>query len=67
MFLLLIIKKLTQLTFPCSLSTIETLENCVKYVKTPERRQLLCSDDSIVNFEHISLLFLVFLLLTLNK
>ena len=38
----------------CSNATIETLEKGVKYV-------------FIVNFEHISHLFLVFLLLTLNK
>ena len=33
-------------------------------IKTPERRR---SDAFIVNFEHISHLFLVFLLLPLNK
>ena len=36
-------------------------------VKTPERRQLRRSDVFIVNFEHSLHLFLVFLLLTLNK
>ena len=36
-------------------------------IKAPERRQLRCSDVFIVNFEHILHLFLVFLLLTLNK
>ena len=39
-------------------------ETCSKLtVKTPERR----SDVFTVNFEHISQLFLVLLLLTLNK
>ena len=48
------------------ISTIETLEQDVKYVqiKTPERRH--CSGVFIVNFEHFSRLVLVFLLLTLN-
>ena len=41
-------------------STIETLEQGVKYVKVPR------SDIFIVTFEHISQLLLVFLLLTLN-
>ena len=36
-------------------------------IKTPERRQLRPSGVFIVNFEHISHLSLVFLLLTLNK
>ena len=35
--------------------------------KTPERRRGRRSGDFIVNSEHISLLFLVFLLLNLNK
>ena len=35
--------------------------------KTPERRQCCRSDVFIVNFEDISHLFLVFLLLSLNK
>ena len=40
-------------------------EICSKLIiKTPERRR---SGDFIVNFEHISHLFLAFLLLTLNK
>ena len=30
---------ISQLTFTCSKSTIETLEKCVKCVKTPERGQ----------------------------
>ena len=34
-------------------------------MKTPERRRL--SGYTIVNFEHISHLFLVFILLTLNN
>ena len=36
-------------------------------VKTPERRQWYCSGVFIVNFEHISHLNLVFLMLTLSK
>ena len=36
-------------------------------LKTPERRQWHRSDVSIVNSEHTSHPFLVFLLLTLNK
>ena len=35
-------------------------------IKAPERRHWLCSGVFIVSFEHISRLFLVFLLLTLN-
>ena len=52
------------LTLPamaCSKLTIETLEQGVKYVHW--RR----SGVFIVNFEHISHLVLVFLLLTLNR
>ena len=33
-------------------------------IKTPERRQWRPSRDDIVNFEHISYLFLLFLLLS---
>ena len=36
-------------------------------IKTPEQRQWRRSVVFIVNFEHISHLFVVFLLLTLNK
>ena len=36
-------------------------------IKIPERRQRRRSGVFIVNFEHISHLFLVFLLFTLNK
>ena len=43
---------LTLLTFACSKSTIETLEKGAKYV---------------ISFEHITHLFLLFLLLTWNK
>ena len=62
-----------QLTFTYSKSTIETLENGLKFVhskltkKTPEWRQWRHSGDFIVNFEHISYFFLMFILLTLNK
>ena len=36
-------------------------------IKTPEQRQYCCSGIFIVNLEHISHLFLVFLLLTLTR
>ena len=52
----LLLIALTQSAFACSKLTI----------KTPERRQWCRSVVFIVNFEHISNLFLVFLLLTLN-
>ena len=39
----------------------------VNNIKTPERRQWLCIGVFIVNFEHISHLVPVFLLLTLNR
>ena len=43
-------------------------ELCSKLtMKTPERRQWRCSGVFIVNFEHISLLVLVFLMLTLSR
>ena len=48
--------------------TPETRKICSKLTtKTPERRQCYRSGVFIVNSEHISHLFLVFLLLTLNK
>ena len=62
----------SQLPFSCSDSTIEThskrCEICSKLtIKTPEWGQWHRSGVFIVNFEHISDLFLVFLLLTLKK
>ena len=49
-------------------STRERYEICSKLtIKTPERRQLRRSGVFIVNFDYISHLFLVFLLLNLNK
>ena len=43
-------------------------EICPKLtIKVPERRQWRCSGAFIVNFEHISHLVLVFLLLTLSR
>ena len=51
--------------------TIETLGKCEKYpkltIKTPGRRYWRRSGVLIVNFEHISDLFLMLLLLALNK
>ena len=54
------------------MSTIETLEQgykiCSKLtIEIPERRQWHLSGAFIVNFEHISYLALVFLLLTLSS
>ena len=56
----------------CSKSTIETVEQNVKIcskltIKTPDRRQWRRSGVLIVDFEHISHLVLVFLLLTLSR
>ena len=51
-----------QLTFTGSNRKIETLEKGKKYFKRWRRSSVF-----IVNFEHISHLFLVFLLWTLNK
>ena len=51
-----------QPTFTCAKLTIETPEQGVEYVYCNSRR----SGGFIVNFEHISHLFLVFLFLTLN-
>ena len=49
-------------------NTRKKYEICSKLtIKTPERRHWCRSRVFIVNFEHISPLFLVFLLLTLNK
>ena len=61
----------SQLIFTCSQSSIET-EKVLIYVqkltiKTPERRHGCCAGVFIVNFEHITHLFLMSLLLTLNK
>ena len=51
--------------FTCSKLTIETLEECVKYVlkltiKTPDRCQWRHSGIFIVNFDHISCLLQFF-------
>ena len=61
-----------QLEITCSKLTIETLEtNCeisLKLtIKTLKRRQWRRSGVFIANFEHISHLVLLFLLLTLNR
>ena len=62
----------SQLTINCPKSTIEILKKSCeicskKTIITPERRQRLRSGVIIVVFEQISHLFLVLLLLTLNK
>ena len=54
----------TQSAFKFSKLTTETLQQEVKYDQT--RRQWCLSGAFIVNFEHISHLLPVFLLLTLN-
>ena len=61
-----------QLIITYSKSAIETLEKRCEIcsmlaIKTPERRQMTSSGVFIVNFEHILDLFLVFLLMSLNK
>ena len=49
-----------------NINTRKRCETCSKLtIKTPERRR--CSGAFTVNFEHILQLFLVFLLLNLNK
>ena len=48
-----------------NLNSLSIIKNTT--IKTPERRHWRRSDVFIVNFEHISHLFLVFALLTLNK
>ena len=59
----------TQPATTCSKFTIETsCEICPKLtIKTPERHQWRRSGVFLVNFEHISHLILVFLLLTLSR
>ena len=62
----------SQLTFICFMSAIETLEKkceiCSKLtLKTPEQLHWRRSGVLIANNEHISHLFLAFLLLNLNK
>ena len=54
---------------PCQISKIVFFAKIVNGMtrKTPERRQWRLSGVSIVNFEHISHLVLVFLSLTLNR
>ena len=51
-------QEVTQQTFTCSKSTIETLEKSVKYIqlpiKTSERRQWHRSGVFIINFKQIS-------------
>ena len=51
-----------------SRDTRKSCEICSKLtIKTPEGRQWSRSGNITVNFKHISHLFLLFLLLTLNK
>ena len=63
-------KDIIQLTLTCSKSTIETLEKVWNILKVNNKNTRTTSvryGVFIVNFEHISYLFLVFLSLTLNK
>ena len=58
-------------TLTCLKSAIETLEKVVKYVhckqiKTPKQRQWHRYEVFIVNFEQISHIVLVFILINLN-
>ena len=61
----------TQPAITCSKLTIETLEQGVKCpkltIKISEQSHWRCSGVFIVNFEHISYLVLVFLLLTWSR
>ena len=68
-----IVCEITQPAFTCAKIIIETLEQGVKYVqsnnkdtRTTDRRYWRRSGVFIINFEHISYLVIVFLLLTLN-
>ena len=62
-------KDFTQSAFACTIEYTRTrCEICSKLtIKLPERRHWRRSGVFIVNFEHISHLVLVFLLLTLNR
>ena len=59
----------SQLTFTCSnqQQVVKKCEICSKLTKTKERRELRRSGVFIVNFEHMSQVFLLSLLLTFNK
>ena len=70
MLAILMLPELSQLEFTSSKLTIKELrcEICSKLIiRTPERRQWRRSDVFIVNFEYISHLLLVLLLLTLSR
>ena len=56
----------SQPAFICSKLTTETLEQGVEYVQSGQYRQWRRFGVSIVNFEYVSKLVLVILLLTLN-
>ena len=55
----------SQPTFTCSKITIETLEQGTKYVHNKVNNK--ATRTTLVNYEHISNLVLVFLLLTLSR
>ena len=65
-----VVKTVTQPAFISSKLTIKKLEQGVKYVKRKQKRRqndaIGVTGVFIVNFEHISHLVLLFLLLTLN-
>ena len=60
-----------EIFFTCSMSTMEIVQKGVKCsklkIKTREKRHCCRAGVFIGNFEHISHLFLVFLLWNLNK
>ena len=65
-------KEITQLTISCSKSTIETVkrrcEICSNSTTTKKHQNDVRRRSGVfINFEYIAHLFLVFLLLTLNK
>ena len=61
---------MTQLTLICSKSTTETLGKRAKYIQSLQQKHQNDACHSgvfVINFEHISRLFLVFLLFILSK
>ena len=68
-FLQIITQTLSQLAFTCSKVTIETLKNVSNILKVNNKKHQNNANwcrFGVFNFEHISQLVLVFVLLTLN-